>query len=171
MDLSGPAAPGRREPLVASIRERCARGRVPEREIACVMAASTRAELIECTTGRPAIATAEAPPPPQPKGTNAVTLVAMRNAGDFKPLDFAAHEDQRIWLEELKKEIAGCATEEVYDPPRQYVVIATFSPEATAISLGGIPAPLAYCVRGVLSRKQPSSVGNGPSEVVIDVGR
>lgn len=167
-DLSDPA-PGRRDGIVASSLERCEKGRIPDQELDCVAGANSRAELIQCTTGKPPVE-ASTPPPPA-KGTNAVTLVTAQNGEGFHPLDLAMHEDQRTWFEGLKKDIAACATDEVYDPPRQYVVVVTFSSETPAISLGGMPAPLSYCVKQVLSRKQPSSVGPGPAELYIDVGK
>jgi hypothetical protein len=165
----GDPAPGKREGIVEHSLQGCERGRIPERELACVQQATTRAQLIECTTGRPAIDAG--PAPPLPKATSAVTLLTAQNGEGFHPIDLALHEDQRQWFDGLKKDIAACATDEVFDPPRQYVVVVTFSPEAPAISLGGIPAPLSYCVQQVLSRRQPASVGNGPAEFYIDVGK
>jgi len=166
-DLSDPA-PGKREGLVAHSVERCEAGRIPDVELTCVASAQNRADLIECTTGAPPMDSA---PPPPTKGTNKVTLLTAQNGEGFHPLDLALNEDQRTWFEGLKKDIAACATDEVYDPPQQYVVVVTFGPGAPAISLGGLPAPLSFCVKQVLSRRQPNSVGNGPAELYIDVGR
>ncbi|HEX5062943.1 MAG TPA: hypothetical protein VFV99_26395 [Kofleriaceae bacterium] len=167
-DLSDPA-PGKRDGLVAHSVERCEAGRIPDAELTCVAGAKNRAELIECTTGAPPMDSS--PPPPAAKGTNKVTLLTAVNGEGFHPLDLALNEDQRTWFEGLKKDIAACATDEVYDPPKQYVVVVTFSSEAPAISLGGLPAPLSFCVKQVLQRRQPNSVGVGPAEFYIDVGR
>jgi len=166
-DLSDPA-PGKREGLVAHSVERCEKGRVPAAEVTCVAGATTRDELIECTTGRPPVHAADAAPPP--KGTSAVTLLTAQNGDGFHPLDLGL-EDQATWFAGLKKDIAACATEEVYDPPKQYVLVVTFGGGPPAVSLGGLPSPLSFCVKQVLSRTPANSVGKGPAEFYIDVGR
>jgi hypothetical protein len=175
-DLGDPA-PGKRDMVIDISTRACERGRISDRELACVSDATSRAQLIECTTGRPAIA-AEGPSTmpdaatiDAPRGTNAVNLVAAQNGQGFHPLDLATHADQREWFAGLQRDIAACATDEVFDPPRQYVAVVTFSPETPAVFLGSMPAPLSDCVKAVLVRRQPASVGNGPAELFIDVGR
>ena len=165
-DLSGPA-PGQRGTAVDSAQRACANGRVSKTEMACVEKAATRADLLACTIG-PMTPRPTDPPPAGP--TNGVTLVAVQNAGTFKPIDLALHADQQAWYDELKKRVSACATEEV-QTPGQFVVVVTFSPEAPAISLGGLLQPLSFCVKEALSLKQPASVGNGPAEFYIDLGK
>ncbi|MDB4961748.1 MAG: hypothetical protein JWP01_1747 [Myxococcales bacterium] len=165
-DLSDPAA-GQRATVVESAQRACANGRVTKTEMVCVEKAGTREDLLACTIGP---MTPRKPEPPPSGPTNRVTLVAVQNGGTFKPIDLALHADQQAWYDELKKRVAACATEEV-QTPSQFVVVVTFSPEAPAISLGGLPQPLSFCVKEALSLKQPASVGNGPAEFYIDLGK
>lgn len=165
-DLSDPA-PGRRDSVVGSARRACESGRISEKEMACVEKAATRDDLLACTLGP---MTPPKPPDAPSAPTNKVTLVSAQNAGDFKPLDFDFNADQREWYAELEKRVADCATEQI-QTPGQFIVIVTFSPEAPAISLGGLPEPLSFCVKQALSLKQPASVKNGPAEFYIHLGK
>lgn len=165
-DLSDPA-PGTRPTVVQGGLRACENGRVSKTELACVDKAATREELLACTLGP---MTPPKPPDAPPAPTNKVTLASAQNPGDFKTLDFDFNADQRDWYAELQKRVADCATEEVQTPGR-FIVSVQFSPGEPAISLGGLPSPLSFCVKQALSLKHPSSVKNGPAEFYIDLGK
>jgi len=164
VELNDPA-PGQRATVADGARRACTNGRISPTEMACVERAGTREDFLACTLGPPR--RAPAPPPAAP--TNRVALVAVQNAGEFTPIDLALHPDQQAWYEALQQRVAACATEELR-LPAQFVVIVTFSPQAPAISLGGLPQPLSFCVKQALSARQPPSVGNGPAEFHIALG-
>jgi hypothetical protein len=175
-DLNDPA-PGKRDSILEAERTACETGRIAADKITCVNRASTRDQLLECyglgksEAPKPAVGPA-APPPPVVR-TTSVKLVGVRKAGNFEPIapEASRPQDQRDWLELIGKDIAACATETTLEP-RQTAVLVTFSPQTPTIFMQGVEPSLASCLKVVfLTHRQPASVGNGPADFLIDLGK
>lgn len=163
-ELSDPV-PEQRDMVRNVSNDACTSGRVSDGEFTCANRAATRAELISCTLG----SAANAPPPPKPPPSNKIVLAAMQNGGDFKPLDFARNADQVEWYKEVEKAVGACATDQKFEP-KEYILVVTFGGGQQPIMLGGLPEPLAWCIKAALSLEAPASVQNGPVDVYIRLG-
>ena len=177
-DLNDPA-PGKRDANVEAERSSCESGRISPEKVVCVNRAATKQQLLECygygtrnapPTQPPAPAVDAAPPP---KGTARVTLTEVRRAGSFQPIapEATRPADQKAWLEKIKAEIAACETNETY-VPQQLAMLVTFSPSAPTFLIQRVPDELASCLKVVFFKnRQPASVGNGPVDFMIDLGK
>jgi hypothetical protein len=148
-------------------KEACTSGRVTDAQLACAEKAATREALIECTLGpRPT-----RPPdlPPTPSGQ--VVFKGAVNAGDRKVLDSAFNEDQRKWIDSLKRDVAACSRADEKYEPNKYVIVVTFGGGPPAVTPPrDLPPAVGECVIPLLAKMPPVSVKNGPAEFYIAVG-